>query len=162
MAEHHFGEMPKSVRSVCITLAENEAEITIWRDSLTERQRQKWRHPLTLTRHWRTSQPPSDPPDGAVPMVPGVPMVPVVTTFPIATFKHDAEAAWRRFVSCVEALPADQGAPLWHEVQARAAQSLRRDVRLPPDTKAFGPKLGPKHNETGRNEPSLDSLTDPR
>jgi hypothetical protein len=29
-----------------------------------------------------------------------------------------AAAAWRRFVSCVEALPPDQAAPLWQTAQA--------------------------------------------
>jgi hypothetical protein len=64
MFEHGFGEMPKSVRSVCIELVENEPAISVWRDTLSERQRRKWRHPVTLTRHWRATQPPSDPPDG--------------------------------------------------------------------------------------------------
>ena len=30
-------------------------------------------------------------------------------------------AAWRRFVSCVEALPPDQAAPFWRNIYERAA-----------------------------------------
>jgi hypothetical protein len=141
--------MPKSTRSVAIELAENSDAISSWRDGLTERQRSKWRHPLTLTRHWRASQPPSDPPDR---------LVSIETTRSIATFKHDAMAAWRRFVALCEALPPNEAAGMWREAQAQAALSLG----LPPDTKVFGPKFGPIHNETGRNETSLDSTIDPR
>jgi hypothetical protein len=33
----------------------------------------------------------------------------------------DAATAWRRFVTCVEALPPDQAAPFWQAAQAQAA-----------------------------------------
>jgi len=36
------------------------------------------------------------------------------------------KAAWRRFVACVEALPPDQAAPLWRDVQKQAAAFLSR------------------------------------
>ena len=32
--------------------------------------------------------------------------------------KREAAAAWRRFVSCVQALPPDQAMPLWQAVAA--------------------------------------------
>jgi hypothetical protein len=32
-----------------------------------------------------------------------------------------AEAAWHRFVSCVEALPKDQAAPFWQTAHDQAA-----------------------------------------
>ena len=35
-----------------------------------------------------------------------------------------AAAAWRRFVVCVEALPADQAAPLWQVAQVKAAVAI--------------------------------------
>jgi len=34
--------------------------------------------------------------------------------------KREAAAAWRRFVSCVRALPPDQAAPLWQAVLGEA------------------------------------------
>ena len=118
MTEHQFHRMPKSTRSVAIELAENEQAIATWRDSL---QRLRLRDPLSITRRWRASQLPSDPPDG---------VVSIETTRSIATFKHDAMVAWRRFVSCVEALPPDQAAPLWREAQARAAAFLATTKEL--------------------------------
>jgi len=55
-----------------------------------------------------------------------------------------AAAAWRRFVACVEALPADLAAPFWRDVQAHAA-AVRRlidwvhpdysSMETPPQTK---------------------------
>jgi hypothetical protein len=33
-------------------------------------------------------------------------------------------AAWRRFVTLIEALPPDQAAPLWREARAQAAEFL--------------------------------------
>ena len=38
------------------------------------------------------------------------------------TPKRDAMAAWRKFVSCVGMLPADQAAPLWQAAAAEAAR----------------------------------------
>jgi hypothetical protein len=35
--------------------------------------------------------------------------------------KRDVMAAWRRFVSCVQAMPADQAALLWQAVLAEVA-----------------------------------------
>jgi hypothetical protein len=36
-------------------------------------------------------------------------------------------AAWRRFVSCVSALPPDQAAPLWQAAHAQAALAHDRE-----------------------------------
>jgi hypothetical protein len=41
-----------------------------------------------------------------------------------ADLKRDAKAAWRRFVSCVRSLPADQAAPLWQAALAEVAAAL--------------------------------------
>jgi hypothetical protein len=107
MAIHGFSEMKPSVRSVCIELSENEPAISVWRDGLTERQRQQWRHPLTITRKWREATQADDPcrPSDK----------------PVATdLKRDAIAAWRKFVSCLESMAPSEGAPL----KAMAAEFL--------------------------------------
>src|SRR5262245_6734011 len=38
--------------------------------------------------------------------------------------RRAAMIAWRRFVSCVEALPQDQAAPLWHMAHDQAAARI--------------------------------------
>jgi hypothetical protein len=38
--------------------------------------------------------------------------------------KRDARVAWRKFVSCVEALPADQASPLWQLAHDQASARL--------------------------------------
>jgi hypothetical protein len=104
--------MAGPTRSVAIELAENSEAITAWRNALPERQGRRLINPQSVVKRWRAAtQPQSDPcrPHDK----------------PAARdLKHDAMTAWRRFVSCVEALPVDQGAPLWQEVQARAAEVL--------------------------------------
>jgi hypothetical protein len=45
--------------------------------------------------------------------------------------KRDAMVAWRKFVACLEALPADQAAPLWQTVQAQAMIALAMPEREP-------------------------------
>jgi hypothetical protein len=106
--EHHFDKMPAPTRSVAIELAENAEAITIWRNGLSEKQRRRLVHPLSVTRRWRAATTPSDPTDFK----------------PRCTGKSEtvsdlARDAWRRFVSCVEALPPDQAAPLWQTVLSK-------------------------------------------
>jgi len=72
---------------------------------------------------------PSDPPDEVVPVVP---VVPAVTTFTIATFKHDAEVTWRRFLACMGKLPPDQQRQLWRQAQAQA-EAATAAIDLPVD-----------------------------
>ena len=100
--QHGIKKMAKSVRSVAIELAEHGDEITAWRDSLPERQKKRLVHPLSVTRRWKASTANSN---GKYP----------------ADLKRDAAAAWRRFVACVGALPADQAAPLWRAALAELA-----------------------------------------
>jgi hypothetical protein len=50
--------------------------------------------------------------------------------------KRDAMAAWRRFVSCVRSLPADQAAPLWEIALAEFPQ-LSGGVGELPDPSAL-------------------------
>jgi hypothetical protein len=52
--------------------------------------------------------------------------------------KRDAMAAWRRFVSCVRSLPADQAAPLWEIALAEFPQLSGGVGELP---RPVGPKV---------------------
>jgi hypothetical protein len=111
-SEHGFDRMPSPTRSVAITLAEHEAEITAWRNGLPEKQRRRLINPQSVVKRWRAATQPRDkPPTG-------------FKRTDQATLVSDAMAAWRRFVSCVEALPPDQSASL----KATAAEFLGRDV----------------------------------
>ena len=100
MKEHGFASLPKSTRSHAIELAEHEAAITAWRDSLPDRQRRRLVHPLSVTRRWRAA---TASPEARSP----------------ADLRRDATAAWKRFCACAEALPPDQSADLWAIVKAR-------------------------------------------
>jgi hypothetical protein len=109
LGQHHFDRMPASTRSVAIELAENEQAITIWRNALPEKRRRRLVHPLSVTRRWKAETQPSDDRKSI--------------NIPKQNNGSDlARDAWRRFVSCMGALPPDQAAPLWIEAQARAAE----------------------------------------
>jgi hypothetical protein len=41
-----------------------------------------------------------------------------------ADLRREATAAWRRFLNCVQALPADEASTLWHTVQIEIAGFL--------------------------------------
>jgi hypothetical protein len=113
MKEHQFDRMPGPTRSVALTLAEHSEEITAWRNARPERQRRRLINPQSVVRRWRiATQPPSDPPDRAVPR-----------GTPPTDLKRDAMTAWRRFVSLCEALPANEAASL----KVMAAEFLGRD-----------------------------------
>jgi hypothetical protein len=99
--EYKFETMAKSLRSVCIDLAENAEAITAWRDTLPERQRKRLVHPLSVTRRWRAATAHDN---GKCP----------------ADLKRDAIAAWARFRSCLEALPASDARVLWRLIAAEA------------------------------------------
>ncbi len=120
MIEHHFDSMPAGTRSNAITLAEHEQEIVAWRNGLPERQKRRLINPQSVTKRWRAATR-----DLAN-------LQPVVNQKPAKTARNPqpgadlARDAWRRFVSCMEALPRDQAAPLWREAQARAAEFLCR------------------------------------
>ena len=81
MKEHHFDRMPKSVRSVAIELHENIHAIEQWRTTLTEKQRRRLQGPLQNVRRWKRE----------------IGQVQSKRCDAVAK----AEAAWRRFVSCV-------------------------------------------------------------
>jgi hypothetical protein len=105
MKAHGFDTMRKSVRSVAIELHENAKAIETWRATLPERQRKRLVHPLSNVRRWRSS------------LNHGRDRCP-------QDVKRDALAAWRRFVSCIGMLPADQAAPLWQAALAQATAAL--------------------------------------
>lgn len=105
MKAHGLDRMPKSVRSVAIELHENSTAITAWRATLPEGQRKRLVHPLSNVRRWKAATAHGN---GKCPQ----------------DLKRDAVAAWRRFVSCVEALPPDQGAPLWQAALVDCAKAL--------------------------------------
>jgi hypothetical protein len=88
MKQQGFDKIAKSVRSVAIELHENAAAIEAWRATLPERQRKRLLHPLSNVRRWRAATQSN----GKAP----------------ADLKREAMAAWRKFMSCVRALPADQ------------------------------------------------------
>ena len=85
MREHGF-DMPKSVRSTAVELAENLPAIEAWRATLPERQRKRLIHPLSNVRRWRATMEHG----GKSP----------------ADYKMEAVAAWRKFLACMAQLPA--------------------------------------------------------
>ena len=111
MKEHGFDKMAKSVRSVAIELHENCAQIEAWRAILPERQRQRLVHPLSNVRRWKAATQSN----GKAP----------------ADLKRDAMAAWRKFVSCVQALPSEQAAHVWGTVSAEIAATSSQPQNKP-------------------------------
>ena len=90
--------MSKSTRSVAIELHENAPAIEAWRMTLPERQRKRLIHPLSNVRRWRSAT--ASPKDDADHLRP------------------DALMHWRRFCTCLAAMPPDQAAPLLRAVLA--------------------------------------------
>jgi hypothetical protein len=86
--EHGFNGIEKTVRSAALDLVEHLAEIESWRATLDDKRRRQLRHPLSNVAAWRKAKAKSADPLRA------------------------AALAWRRFVACVEALPAEQALPL--------------------------------------------------
>jgi hypothetical protein len=99
--EHKFEAMAKSLRSVCIDLAENSDAITAWRDALPE----LTRRPLSVTRRWKAT---------------------VQAQEQAVTDTRKAVAAWSRFVTHAKALTPEQALPLWQAAQAQASEALCR------------------------------------
>ena len=100
MRDHGFSDMPKSVRSMAVELAENLPAIEAWRATLPERQRKRLIHPLSNVRRWRATMEHG----GKSP----------------ADYKMEAVAAWRKFLACMAQLPAAEQMQMWAMVgQAR-------------------------------------------
>jgi hypothetical protein len=119
MKANSFDRMPKSVRSVAIELHENAKAIETWRATLPERQRKRLVYRLSNVRRWRAS------------LNHGNDKCP-------QDLKREAMAAWRRFVSCVRSLPADQAAPLLEIALAEFPQLSGGVGELP---RPVGPKV---------------------
>jgi hypothetical protein len=103
--QHGFADMQKSVRSVALELHGNIGAITIWRDGLPERQRKRLIHPLSVTRRWRAA----------------------TGQYQAQRFrdaKREAEYAWRRFKSCLAALPPEQAAAVWQQTVMAEAMAI--------------------------------------
>jgi hypothetical protein len=96
--KHDFSGIEKSVRSAALDLVEHLAEIESWRATLSEKRRRQLKHPLSNVAAWRKAT------------------APRASTDPVKA----AEAAWRRFVACVEALPA---ALLWRAASHAASMA---------------------------------------
>jgi hypothetical protein len=112
-AEHGFAAMAKSLRSNAIEMHNHIDDIRAWRDSLPQRQRQRLNDPLAVTRRWRAATQSN----GKCP----------------ADLKREAMAAWRRFVSCVRALPPNDAVPLWRMALAETLRcnQLRNALEFP-------------------------------
>jgi hypothetical protein len=95
--------MPHSDRSHAIALHENLAAITAWRDGLPEHKRKHLITAQANVKRWRAS------------LNRGHDRCP-------ADLRRDAMRAWRRFVSCVQALPPDEAMSLWQDALTELAQ----------------------------------------
>jgi len=98
-SDHGFGSMRASTRSWCLALNTNLPAIEKWRASLSERERARLRDPQSIVKRWQKATAPKAKPDALA----------------------KAEAAWKSFIGCMNALPADQAAPLWHAALAELA-----------------------------------------
>jgi hypothetical protein len=98
LAKCGFGSIEKSVRSAALDLVEHLAEIEAWRATLSEKRRRQLKHPLSNVAAWRKATAQAKGTD----------------------LRRAAALAWRRFVACAEALPADEARPLWQSVAAEA------------------------------------------
>jgi hypothetical protein len=98
---HGFGGMKPATRSWCLALHENLAAITAWRDSLAPgRGRRRPLNPQSCVKGWQRS----------------------LANGNGRNSKRDALFHWRRFLSCVQALPAPDQTAMWVMVsQARVA-----------------------------------------
>jgi hypothetical protein len=103
IVDHGFGTMPHSDRSHAIALHENLAAITAWRDGLPEHKRKHLITAQANVKRWRAS------------LNRGHDRCP-------ADLRRDAMRAWRRFVSCVQALPPDEAMSLWQDALTELAQ----------------------------------------
>jgi hypothetical protein len=94
--------MKPATRSWCLALHENLAAITRWRDSLpTGRGRRPPLNPQSCVKGWQRSQANGN-------------------GHAAHDWRREAIAAWRKFLSCVAALPPADQAAMWSMVsQAR-------------------------------------------
>ncbi len=129
--EHGFDQMPRSTRSHAIEMFENIAAIEAWRATLPDKQRRRLRGPQINVRRWRAS---------------------TANGKSLIDLKREAMRAWRRFVGCAQALPADQARSLW---QAALAEVSGEDGNIPPrwltesDLSARSKRIGASNDYLG-------------
>jgi hypothetical protein len=104
MKANHFDRMPSSLRSVAIEMHEHIAEITAWRSTLPERQRQRLNGPQQNVRRWRRET--------------------ADKVQRVEDAQKAASAAWRRFMRCVDKLSAEDALPLWQTARTQAVMFL--------------------------------------
>jgi hypothetical protein len=115
MKDNGLGTMPDGTRKciVILTCPENIAAVTAWRNALPEHERNGMANAQHIYRRWQASLKNGH---GKC----------------LAYVKRDAITAWRKFKSCVAALPPEQAAAVWQatlaEVAAMAASA--KDVSL--------------------------------
>jgi hypothetical protein len=102
VADHGFTSMRPSDRSYAIALHENFSAITVWREGLPERQRNRLIGAQANVKRWRAA---TGQGNGQCPQ----------------DLKRDARAAWNRFTWCLRSLPAHEAAPLWQTALAEVA-----------------------------------------
>jgi hypothetical protein len=101
MKANGFATMSNQTRKHIVMLTENATAVATWRNGLPEQERNRMANPQHLYRRWQASLRTDH---GKC----------------LAYVKRDAITAWRRFVSCVSALPPDQAQPLWQAVMVEA------------------------------------------
>jgi hypothetical protein len=99
--KHGFGSMSPAIRSWCLVLNENLAEISAWRDSLAPgRGRRRPVAPQSCVRGWMRAQANRG-----------------------RDYKGEALFHWRRFISCLQALPAAEQTMMWAMVYQTKAEA---------------------------------------
>jgi hypothetical protein len=93
-----FAGMSKEARWSAVDLVENLPAIEAWRSTLSEKECKRLVNPLSNCRKWRRSLEPKPEPDCVA----------------------LAQAALDRFLACMHALPPEQAAPFWRDVQDQA------------------------------------------
>jgi hypothetical protein len=101
LTAHGFGGMPNTTRKRIVTLTENAAAIEAWRATLPQCERDRIGNAEHMIRRWQASLKNGH---GKC----------------LAYVRRDAIVGWRKFVSSIAMLPADQAAPLWAMVKAAA------------------------------------------
>lgn len=122
--EYGFDQIPKSTRSHVIEMFENIEAIEAWRATLPDKQRRRLRSPQINVRRWRASTANGN---GKC----------------LIDLKREAMRAWRRFVDCAQALPADQAQLLWQAVLSEVSDE---DGKIAAGwlTKSLAPSEKPK------------------
>jgi hypothetical protein len=102
MKAYGFGTMSKETRTYIITLTENASAIEQWLLGLPERERNRMANPQHIVRRWKAA-----------------------TAHGNGRCLADlAMIHWRRFRSCLAAMPPDEAAALWGTLSAEVAENF--------------------------------------